>query len=265
MTAFTDAIAAPDFSPVWLPQAYRFRAVVYMRENRCAEAFADTDKALSLRPGLADVLYLRAYAARCLKKYDVAIADLTSLVDAGFARLSLFFRGKVRWQTGDVAGAAADFAAYESLAPNDANNELWLAAARARAGLSPAADTSISANTDPGDDVQSAAQSRSGGGGDSSGGNTQAPSGGGSGWQGRLLALYAGTMKPDDILRTGEAGAPTAPWQKCQAYFFIGEWWLAKSDTASARPLLQSAADTCPDNLVDERDVAKSDLARLKG
>ncbi|HEY0107517.1 MAG TPA: hypothetical protein VGB91_15660 [Rhizomicrobium sp.] len=134
IAAFTAALGDGDLSPALVPQAYRGRAEAYLARNRCADALADLDAALKLKPGAADLLAPHGIAAECLDKLDVALADYDAAVAARFSIGVTRRRGHLRWRLGDFAGAAEDFAAYVALAKQDAYGVLWLEVSRARAG-----------------------------------------------------------------------------------------------------------------------------------
>jgi lipoprotein NlpI len=50
--------------------------------------------------------------------------------------------------------------------------------------------------------------------------------------------------------------------QACEAAFYIGVYWIEKAEQADARPLLQSAEDSCPYNFV-EKPAAMLEFKRL--
>jgi lipoprotein NlpI len=67
-------------------------------------------------------------------------------------------------------------------------------------------------------------------------------------WPGSVVALFLGLIAPDETLKAAESSATdsTRIQNTCEADFFVGMHWIAKSEPATARPLLQSAVDHCP-------------------
>ena len=76
-------------------------------------------------------------------------------------------------------------------------------------------------------------------------------------WPYPILELLLGKRSPEDTL----AAAATAN-ERCEAGFYVGEWYLARDDRAKARPLLQRAVDTCPKSF-GEYFAAVAELKRL--
>jgi hypothetical protein len=233
--AFTAAIAAGDLSPGLMPQAYRGRGLAHLARHECKPAFDDLDTALKLKPGDGDFTRLHASAAACLGKIDIALADLTALIDAKFAPESYRERGMLRWRAGDFTGAGADFSAYVALRPNDAYGALWLELVRARAGQLDMAVAAHDARRYDDDD-----------------------------WPAPLLALYAGKTTPDAALAAAVSkdATKTAP-QQCEADFYVGEWLLAKPDADAAKILIAKARGECPHDFIEYAD-AVIELERLK-
>ncbi|MEI9988781.1 MAG: hypothetical protein WDM86_01975 [Rhizomicrobium sp.] len=235
IAAFTVALGDGDLSAALVPQAYRGRARAYMAKGRCADALADLDAALKLKPGEGDLVAQHGFAAACLDKLDVALADYDALVAAKFSTDIYRARGILRWRMGDPAAAVADFSTYVSLFGKDPYGVLWLEMSRARAG---ALDPSVAA-----DDVRHFDDDK---------------------WPGALLKLYAGKLKPDGIAAAVAGGdASEQADRQCEADFYLGEWWLTQADTSPARPLLQRARDTCRHDFI-EWGMAGAELRRLK-
>ncbi len=235
IAAFTAALGDGDLSAALMPQAYRGRARAYMAKGRCADALADMDAALKLKPGEGDLVAQHGFAADCLDKLDVALADYDALIAAKFSSEIYRMRGVVHWRMGDMAAAAGDFSTYVSIVNRDPYGVLWLEMSRARIGaldLSAAADDVRHFNDDE--------------------------------WPGALLKLYAGKLKPDGVAAAVAQGdASKQADRQCEADFYLGEWWLSRMDTSPAKPLLQHARDTCRHDFL-EWQLAGVELQRLK-
>ncbi len=222
IAAFTAALGDGDLSSALVPQAYRGRARAYLDEDRCADALADMDAALKLKPGEGDLVAQHGSAAACLDKFDIALADYDALIAVKFSTSIYRARGALHLRMGDPAAAIADFSTYVSLVEYDAYGVLWLEMARAGAG---ALDPSVAA-----DDVRRFREDE---------------------WPVALLKLYAGELKPDDIAAAVAQGdASEQADRQCDADFYLGEWWLTQRDISPAKPLLQHARDTCRHDLL---------------
>ena len=59
---------------------------------------------------------------------------------------------------------------------------------------------------------------------------------------------------------TATLAAASKPDERCEAQYYIGEWYLLHDDKTAAPPALEAAADTCPKNF-DEYQLAQAELA----
>jgi len=120
------------------------------------------------------------------------------------------------------------------LDPKDAYAVLWLELSRARGGLDPGTGEQVLREI------------------------------GNGGWPAPLIRMFAGEAKPEDVASAASRGdADKVANQQCEADFYVAEWWLARKDVASAKPLLDAAAEKCPKNFV-EYDEARFELSTLK-
>lgn len=232
---FSAAIAAGDLSPALLPEAYRGRGTAYFFKKQCGEALADADRALQLKPGTAQLLWLHAAAAECAGKLDLALADYTALILLNEGVDPFWKRGHLLWRKADYGGAAADFAQVVRLKPDYAYGVLWLDVTRARAGMLDPAAAISGLQALPGHD-----------------------------WPQPVIAVYAGRAKPDDVAAAvAQGGKPSVADRQCEADFYLAEWWLGQKDEASARPLLERAAAQCTHDYI-EYSASSLELERLK-
>jgi lipoprotein NlpI len=234
--AFSAAIAAGDLSPGLLPQAYRDRGLAYREKDECAPALADFEAGLKLKPADGDIMRLHADAAACLGKTDVALADLTALIDAKFSAEIYQERGMLRWRTGDFSGAVGDLTAYVAARPWDVHGTLRLEMVRARAGQ---LDPAVAAH-----DAREFDDEK---------------------WPAPLLALYAGKSTPEAALAAAAVARDAVKIvpQQCEADFYVGEWLLAKPDAEGGKALIAKARSECP-HTDFEYGEAGIELARLK-
>jgi lipoprotein NlpI len=82
-------------------------------------------------------------------------------------------------------------------------------------------------------------------------------------WPGPIVKLYMGRLSPDEVRQAaGQGNSSEQNYKACEADFYLGEWHLFANDVASAKPLLQRAAATCPQQFI-EFDLAGAELKRL--
>ena len=242
LTAFTAALAAGDLAPTYQPDAHIGRADALMHQGKCAEAAADLDAALSLRPKTIEALTLRAHANSCLGKADAALADIDAAIAVAPATGLYGFRADFRWSHGAFADAAADFLQAVKLQPKRAYEPrqgiyalLWHAIAATRAKTYDAAVFAAAAQALDVDEDE---------------------------WPGPLVGFIRGKTKLEDVYRQAARGDGVAPaHQKCQADFFIGEWQIGNGNPAG-KALLQGMEQSCPKDAAVLYD-ARRDLKRL--
>jgi lipoprotein NlpI len=82
-------------------------------------------------------------------------------------------------------------------------------------------------------------------------------------WPKPIFSLYTGKLPPQELQKEAESWSDaTDTAQRCDANFYLAEWYLARSDKVSATPLLVAAAQKCPIGYI-ERGAAESELKRL--
>ena len=215
IAAFTAALAAPDLNVSLTPVAYRGRAIAYLDTKQCALGAADVDSAMKLKPSDHDLLRLHAAAMDCMGKLDAAIADLSTLIAYTETPDAWRTRGYLRWRMANYSGAADDFAAAQQRDPYNAWTVLWLEMARQRAG---ALDPVLAAK-----DIKTLDLDE---------------------WPQPLLALYAGATTPDKVDAAASRASDKAA-SRCEADFYVAQWWLGRRDVAAAKPLLDRATADC--------------------
>lgn len=235
VTSFSAAIAAGDLNPTLLPTAYRGRAIAYMRQRQCKNAIGDLNEFVRLKPGDVQGLELRGDAFACAGDFSSAEADLTTVISARPDYPSYWSRARVRWRLKKYTEAADDFAHVAALQPENAYALLWLEVSRARGG---ALDPKIGEH-----DLKQLDSSD---------------------WPAPLIKLFVGDAQPEAMSAAASRGdSDKIAGQQCEAEFYVAEWWLARKDAASAKPLLESAAQKCPKNFV-EYGEARFELGTLK-
>jgi tetratricopeptide (TPR) repeat protein len=208
--------------------AYVARGNAWSNKGDLDRALADYDKAIGLDPKAEAPYNNRARVWRGKGDLDQAIADLTIAIrldptDAYPYRE----RGLIEFATGDLAAAAADML-RSSERRDSAYTMAYRFLVRARLGEDGAAELATNAarlNT--------------------------------AEWPYAVIALLLGERTADDTL-----AAASTPGERCEASFYVGEWYLARDNRDKARPLLQNAADTCPKSF-GEYFMAVAELKRL--
>ena len=233
IASFTAALAASDLNASLMPVAYRGRAIAYLDTKQCALAAADVDSAMKLKPSDHDLLRLHAAAMDCMGKLDAAIADFSTLIAYTETADAWRARGYLRWRMANFSGAADDFAASLQREPYNAWTVLWLEMARQRAGTF---DPAVAAQEIKTLDLDE--------------------------WPQPLLALYAGGSTPEKVAAAA-ARADDKVAGRCEADFYVAQWWLGRQDAASAKPLLARAATDCAAGTF-EHDYVGLELERLK-
>jgi lipoprotein NlpI len=160
--------------------------------------------------------------------YEHVIADTTETLqlypDAAVIRAT---RGRAPFFQADFSAAAADLSRSVAL-KDDPYTTIWLFLARRRAG--PEGESELASG---------AGKLKS------------------TDWPYPVVDFYLGRRSADEM-----QAAATKPEEKCEAAFYLAEWHLLKANAAEAKPLLQTAADTCPEGFV-EHSGAQAELKRL--
>lgn len=200
-------------------------------------AIADANASAAIFPKWADPhdILAEVYIIKGdFKSAQTAIDDAIDCDDTN--TVYYLMRGYIEWLQGDMSAAGRAF--NESLEKNAHQNYafLWLNIALARQGKPVPADVAAQ--------FSDATEAR---------------------WPGPLVLLYTGRMQPDAVLKLTGNDPDSLGSKECLTHFMVGEWYVAQSKPADARPLLQSAAgDACAHNAMYAR-LAAADLARLPG
>ena len=210
-------------------EAYKSRGAAYTAKGDFDLAIADYTKAIAIDPKDATYYYGRANTYEKKGDFDLAIADHTKAVEIQ-PKLGAYLRqlGLARFNKGDFKAAAADLLRSLELS-DDSYVMLFRYLARQRAGENAVAE--LEANAGRLKDKK---------------------------WPYAVIELYLGKRSPAATLDA--AGKPD---EKCEAQFYIGQWYVAKGDQAAAAAPLKVAVDTCPKTFI-EYTGAVVELKRLK-
>ncbi len=234
ISALTSALAAGDLNASLVPVAYLDRGVAYLRKGKCPEAVADLNAALKLKPDYLQALSARASGNICAENLNAAISDIDTILKTKPDADAYSERAKVRWLQGSFAAAAADYEKAVGLQPKITYWVIWLEMSRMRGGtFDPAQMRRDMADLDV------------------------------VGWPSPVFNLYLGNVKPDFVNAAAVSGDPqTAVNWKCEANFYVAEWWLVQKNADAAKPLLLEAQAKCPHDFI-EYDGANVELKRL--
>jgi lipoprotein NlpI len=208
--------------------AYNNRGNVYQDKDQHDSAIADYNQALRIDPNFSKAYNNRGRSYRFKGQYDLAVADATHAlqIDPNY-RSAYINRGLGYLCLGRFADAGQDLARALSLRSTDTYTVLWLHIARLRAGVPDSAEYATNAASLPGGD-----------------------------WPAPIVALYGGRTTAAAAL----AGA-TSNDQRCEAYYYVGEWQYSQQHADLARAAFQQAASTCASSF-PELNLARAELQR---
>jgi lipoprotein NlpI len=231
---FSSALSAGDLDVGLARIAHFDRARAYMNEEDCGPAVSDLTAAINLKSDDADDYMLRGRANRCAGRNADAIADYTEVIRTKPSGNAYWQRALARWNDGDFDGAATDCSAAMLFAPKWPYPVLWYAMAKLRTGKFDTSD--LSARTQLLD---------------------LGP------WPGSVFALYQGNARPEDVLEAADhSDAKSLSDNRCEAHFYVAEWWLSRKNAAAARSLLEDVSNNCRHDFI-EYSAANAELKRF--
>jgi tetratricopeptide (TPR) repeat protein len=177
---------------------------------------------------LGKVLFALGRSADATGAFDRAVQAGTPPTNAEF-----YLRRAVAKLYLNDATAADDAAMAVKIVPADGYNVLWLHLIHSRAHQDDAAEFAA---------------------------NRQALDG--SQWPAPVFAFYGGAMSADQVLSAAAATEQERRDHVCEADFFVGFYQAGNGAAAEARPLLQAAAQDCPNDFL-QRPAATLELQRL--
>jgi lipoprotein NlpI len=202
-------------------------------------AIDDFNASLQIKPD-ASAYSGRAIAYKEGGDPDRAMQDVAKAMEiAPDDPTVIYERAQLRFKSGDFAGAASDFATAADDPKSDAYVVIWAYLAAVRSGAPNAAK-----------DLAKRAERLAS--------NDNAKD-----WPGQIIELYLGHREP------GAVSPPNGghiPWMtdgyRCEADFYVAEYYLMKGDIAAARPLFEAAANSKIAEFIEPGN-ARDELARL--
>ncbi len=203
----TKAIAADKLKGKALADVYCLRSMNNSTLAAHAKAIADADRAVALNP---EATSCRGYAHMVAGQFEKADADYSRAVAGKSDEDGAFLeRGIVRLYAGRLDAARADFARAANTDKKEKRvvAELWLAATLGRLGQPlPELVMKHAAENPRGE------------------------------WPRPALAMAAGILQPQELLQVlAQKTGDEQKMAQSEGYFFLGQHYLAKGETADAR------------------------------
>lgn len=235
----TESIDGGKLTGSDLANSYCLRGHARADLDRVDEALQDTNTAVRLAPTAPNILTCRASVYFQSGQFDKSITDYSNAIalGGGVDGLAFRWRGVSRVYAGRMQEAIEDFAKASELGDREARlySDMWLVATYGRLGKPVPADMVKRAATE----VQGE-------------------------WPRAGLAMLAGLISPDDVLKSLEKKAgDERQMALAEAYFYIGLRNLALGDTTQAQVFFQKTRDIGVIEYV-ENDCAAFELDRLK-
>ncbi len=209
--------------------SYRNRGDAYADKNDLRRALADYSEAIRLNPKDAEAYAARARILRGTGDFKRAITDLDQAItlnpEDGYPYRE---RGVTLFSLGDLQAAAADFL-RSTQHSEDVYAMIYRFVTQAHMGQNGAAE--LAANAEK-------LQTRS--------------------WPYPVIELLLGKQSTKTTLAFA-----VSPDQKCEATFYVGEWYFIHHNDATARSRFRVAVNICPKSF-GEYAAASAELKRFK-
>jgi lipoprotein NlpI/transglutaminase-like putative cysteine protease len=219
-----------------LARAYIDRATVNSALQSRDHTYKDIANAIALAPDNAEAYAIRGEARAYSGEFEKAIADLDLALNKEMDPNRVHYaRGQANYYLGKFDDARQDF---EKSAQFNQGEELyyrllWLVWNNHRLGK-PASETLASYDVPAG-----------------------------AAWPGAALALYLGNSKPEDVLNAAKADKKKEPLNLCEAYFYIGQYYLMQNKPSDAKKAFEKSIDSGATMYI-EYDYSNLELARMK-
>ena len=200
-----------------LAQLYWERAVQYSDLHHYHKAIEDYARCIKLRPGFVSAYLNRAVAYARVEQYDAAFADFKQALSRDPGNASAYnTRGALNFLLGRYQDAVTDFKHYLKLRPDDSYRLLWLYMSEKNL------------NPDKPGDLANYVE----------GVNLDI-------WPGAMVRLFLGEVPVDNVIKalTDNLGK----WNngsRCEAYFYLGQYYLLQGDRNKALQYFRKAVAT---------------------
>ena len=220
-----------------LAARYKGLGAIYQEMGEHDKAIAAHDEAIARFPRAGIMVLNRAQAYLAKGDIKLAVADLDrAMALDGETPEGLGRKAFLRFQIGELAGAAADFRKAWSLDPDKttlprAYVPLWVHLTLARSDAKAARQALI--------EMMAKVDQKT--------------------WPAPVAKLMLGELTPEGLLK-----AAASRDESCEAHFYIGQYHLQRGDRAAAIAALKTAVETCPPTFL-EYTGAKVELVRSGG
>jgi tetratricopeptide (TPR) repeat protein len=235
-TAITDFSNVLKINPK-SDQAYLNRGACYLKIKQYEKGIEDNKQALLINP-LLDIVYCNQGTAYTKTgNYNEAFINFNKAIKLNpFVAEYYTCRGLAYFETGDFGKSAADFQKAVSLQPSNPYYNLCYALFDQRANHS-------------GNELY----------------KKYLDSNRSSKWPAPVFEVFAGKLTPEDCIKKSDStNARINLEQKCEAYFYLGEYYLMKNDRSKAGEYFRKCIDTGINDF-NEYYLAKAELKRLGG
>ena len=205
------------------PRGYFLRGRIHSSAQEHEKAIADFDEVLKLQPRTAEAYQLRGSEHFMQGQIQESIADFDKFIEIVPAQEPYHWqRGISYYYAGRYAEGRKQFESHQTVNDNDVENAVWHYLCIARAsGVTNARNALIKIKQD-----------------------SRVP-------MMQVYALFAGKLKPQDVLAAAEAGSPAGAQLKRQlfyAHLYLGLFYEAEGQAKLAREHITKAARDYPED-----------------
>ncbi len=215
--SMTKVINSGKYTGLDLAQRYWERGMHYVKLKQHLNAIQDFTEAVTLNGKYTEAYLQRAISFARIEQYEEAYADLKLVERLEPTSLVLYStRGSMSFYLGHYAEAAADFEHYLQLKPND--NYRWIWWYMSEYHINKQAGLKLAKVRDKSDLTQ---------------------------WPWPIIMLFLGELTVENIEQAlTKHVKDTDPRLFCEAFFYIGQYYLLQGNAAEARRYFEAALKT---------------------
>lgn len=216
--------------------AYNNRGAIYSNLGEDSRAMDDYNKTIKLNPRHKLAYYNRGNVYRILKEYSKAMDDYNKAIELypGCA-MAYKNRATIHWINGSFKNVINDYEEAIKIQPDNKYLQILCYIAKDRVGENE--KESLIKFYESHKDGK---------------------------WPEPVIEMLLGNITPEKCIESASSNNPkTDREQKCEAYFYIGEFYLINNDKAKAKGFFEKCINTGVKNLF-EFGLAKVELEKLK-